>query len=108
MKKINARQNRSVDVVMTYKIEGYNMQLNFLGGPTLRLDTIVTHIDVWYDMDSFKTWVVTTYNKTGDQVGDSVFMHHKRDAVMTARMTQGDLGGVDKVTLSIGKRDGSY
>jgi hypothetical protein len=71
-------------------------------------DRIVTHIDVWYDRDSFQTWVVTQYNKTGDQVGESIFQHHKQDAVSTAITLQIGFGGVEKVSLSISRRDGTY
>lgn len=87
------------------------MQFNFLGGPNpprVEPDMIVTYIDVWYDRNSFKTWVVTLYNKAGNQVGESIFQHHKRDAVSTARTLQGGFGGVEKVSMSVGKRNGSY
>lgn len=84
------------------------MRVSSIGEQPVELDTTVTHIDVWYDLDSTKTWYITRYNKAGDQVGESWFTHHKRDAVAWARTTQEEWGGADKITLTIGKRDGSY
>lgn len=84
---------------MRIKVDGKYVE------PT-ELDTTTTHIDVWFDRDQFKCWVITRYNKDGDQVEDSDFCAHKRDAVAFARELQKAPGPVP--TLSIGKRDGSY
>lgn len=84
------------------------MQINFLGGPKPKPDLTITHLDVWYDAETFKTWVLTRYNKDGDQVGESTFQHYKCDTVSTAKIEQEMLGGSSRVTLSISKKDGSY
>lgn len=73
-----------------------------------RLDWVVTSVAVWYDREHFKTWVVTQFNKSQDQVGESLFIHHKQDAVKAAREIQESFGGVDKVCLSIGTKKGGY
>lgn len=58
------------------------MQINFLGGPLVEeFDTTVHEVHVWYDHGEFRTWCVTKYNEAGDTLGDSEFMHFKKDAV---------------------------
>lgn len=71
---------------------------------------VVTHIDVWFDLDQTRVWWITPYNAAGDQVGDSANYAHKKDAKTHAEDMRIEYaaGYGNAPTLSIGKRDGSY
>jgi hypothetical protein len=61
------------------------------------------HVDCWYDRTT-RCWVVQTLTVDDFQVGDSTYVHSRREAVQEAESRRSDIAAVG-VSVKLGRDD---